>query len=58
MDGCEVTNLAGEARFVSAVAKRLAQLGAMTRGDRHSGQGTLRMCRNSKTNLSNKRIVK
>eukprot|EP00438_Fugacium_kawagutii_P017792 Skav205875 [mRNA] locus=scaffold766:227242:256068:+ [translate_table: standard] len=32
-----VTNLAGEARFVSAVAKRLAQLGAMTKGDRHSG---------------------
>eukprot|EP00435_Cladocopium_sp_Y103_P072179 s165_g39.t1 len=37
---CIVTNLAGEARFVSAVAKRLAQLGAMTRGDRHSGFGS------------------
>ena len=35
----QVTDLAGEARFVSAVAKRLKQLGAMTRGDRHSGQG-------------------
>eukprot|EP00933_Yihiella_yeosuensis_P084110 TRINITY_DN984_c0_g1_i1.p1 TRINITY_DN984_c0_g1~~TRINITY_DN984_c0_g1_i1.p1 ORF type:complete len:1481 (-),score=286.06 TRINITY_DN984_c0_g1_i1:510-4952(-) len=37
---CIVTNLAGEARFVSAVTKRLTQLGAMTRGDRHSGLGS------------------
>ncbi|CAJ1340021.1 unnamed protein product [Effrenium voratum] len=37
---CIVTDLAGEARFVSAVAKRLKQLGAMTRGDRHSGFGS------------------
>eukprot|EP00930_Biecheleria_cincta_P044883 TRINITY_DN30922_c0_g1_i1.p1 TRINITY_DN30922_c0_g1~~TRINITY_DN30922_c0_g1_i1.p1 ORF type:complete len:1561 (-),score=286.50 TRINITY_DN30922_c0_g1_i1:353-5035(-) len=36
---CVVTDLAGEARFVSAVTKRLTQLGAMTRGDRHSGLG-------------------
>ena len=34
---CLVTDLAGEARFVSAVAQRLTQLGAMTKGDRHSG---------------------
>ncbi|CAK9089715.1 unnamed protein product [Durusdinium trenchii] len=37
---CIVTDLAGEARFVSAVSKRLVQLGAMTRGDRHSGFGS------------------
>ncbi|CAE8719969.1 unnamed protein product, partial [Polarella glacialis] len=36
---CVVTDLAGEARFVSAVTKRLTQLGAMTRGDRNSGLG-------------------
>ncbi|CAE7253047.1 let-765 [Symbiodinium sp. CCMP2456] len=36
---CIVTDLAGEARFVSAVAKRLSQLGAMTKGDRRAGFG-------------------
>jgi hypothetical protein len=38
---CVVTDLGGEARFVSAVTRRLRQLGAMTRGDRHSGLGTV-----------------
>jgi len=37
---CLVTDLAGEARFVSAVTRRLRNLGAMTRGDRHAGLGT------------------
>ena len=37
---CVVTDLAGEARFVSAVTRRLRNLGAMTRGDRHAGLGT------------------
>jgi len=36
---CIVTDLGGEARFVSAVTQRLRQLGAMTRGDRHSALG-------------------
>ena len=50
-----MTNLAGEARFVSAVAKRLAQLGAMTRGDRHSGRGTLRMDENGSNSRGTER---
>jgi len=37
---CVVTDLAGEARFVSAVTRRLRNLGAMTKGDRHAGLGT------------------
>jgi hypothetical protein len=37
---CVVTDLGAEARFVSAVTRRLRQLGAMTRGDRHAGLGT------------------
>jgi len=36
---CIVTDLGGEARFVSAVTQRLRQLGAMTRGDRHAALG-------------------
>eukprot|EP00928_Gymnodinium_smaydae_P006279 TRINITY_DN12203_c0_g1_i3.p1 TRINITY_DN12203_c0_g1~~TRINITY_DN12203_c0_g1_i3.p1 ORF type:complete len:771 (-),score=119.45 TRINITY_DN12203_c0_g1_i3:22-2334(-) len=37
---CVVTDVGGEARFVSAVTRRIRQLGAMTRGDRHAGLGT------------------
>jgi hypothetical protein len=37
---CVVTDVGGEARFVSAVTRRLRQLGAMTKGDRHAGLGT------------------
>mmetsp|Transcript_56358 Transcript_56358/g.132128 ORF Transcript_56358/g.132128 Transcript_56358/m.132128 type:complete len:1472 (-) Transcript_56358:106-4521(-) len=36
---CIVTDLGGEARFISAVTQRLRQLGAMTRGDRHAALG-------------------
>eukprot|EP00927_Polykrikos_kofoidii_P082291 TRINITY_DN8141_c0_g8_i1.p1 TRINITY_DN8141_c0_g8~~TRINITY_DN8141_c0_g8_i1.p1 ORF type:complete len:1516 (+),score=306.24 TRINITY_DN8141_c0_g8_i1:61-4548(+) len=37
---CVVTDLAGETRFISAVTRRLKNLGAMTRGDRQCGLGT------------------
>mmetsp|Transcript_52934 Transcript_52934/g.115775 ORF Transcript_52934/g.115775 Transcript_52934/m.115775 type:complete len:1228 (+) Transcript_52934:1277-4960(+) len=37
---CVVSDLGGEARFISAVTRRLRQLGAMTRGDRHISLGS------------------
>lgn len=36
---CVMADLAGEARFVSAVSRRIRNLGAMTKGDRNAGLG-------------------
>jgi len=37
---CIVSDVGGEARFIGAVTRRLKQLGAMTRGDRHAALGS------------------